>query len=127
MFNNIRVPQTMAALEGILAELGNQPTVALVSLATADGVAIDTAASAGKMAAAAGFLATAAHQAFAMLSLGASHEIVIYGTDDSFWVSRLFPANGSWLILSVWFDAPTSYKRLLAQSVRAIQQMMEHE
>jgi predicted regulator of Ras-like GTPase activity (Roadblock/LC7/MglB family) len=127
MFNNIRIPQTMAGLEEILAELANQPTVALVSLATADGVAIDTAASAGKMAAAAGFLATAAHQAFAMLGLGESNEVVIYDTDGRFWVSRIFPANGSRLILSVWFDAPTSYKRLLAHSVRAIQQMMEQE
>ena len=117
----------MATLEDILAELANQPAVALVNLATADGVPINTADNSGRISAAAGFLVTAAQQAFAMLSLGETAEVVIYGQNDIFLVSRIFPTNGSRLILSILFDAPTSYKRMVAHTVRSIQQIMEQE
>jgi predicted regulator of Ras-like GTPase activity (Roadblock/LC7/MglB family) len=127
MFNNIRIPQTMATLEDILAELANQPAVVLVNLATADGVPINMADNSGRISAAAGFLVTAAQQAFAMLSLGETAEVVIYGHNDIFLVSRIFPTNGSRLILSILFDAPTSYKRMVAHTVRSIQQIMEQE
>lgn len=125
MFNNIRVPQTIAALGTILADLADQPAVASVSLATADGVAIDTAPMASRTAAAAGFLCTAAQQTFTLLGLGESTEVVIYGPSDLFLVSRLFTIRGSRLVLTVVFNQPISYKRLLAHTIRSIQQMME--
>ena len=127
MFNNIRIPQTIATLERVLGDLANQPAVLLVNLATADGVPITTSTNGGRVAAASGFLVTAAQQTFAMLSLGETSEVVIYGMQDHFIVCRTFNANGARLILTILFDAPTSYKRMIAQMVRTIQQIMEQE
>jgi len=114
------------ALAQKMAALHNRQDVDIAVLATEDGLAINTDnPAAHKLAAAAGFTLALTRQASVLLGLAESQEITMETTDGRFLVCVPFSAGFSRLVLAVVFRKKRSYKRLLQQTARALQQTLE--
>ncbi len=122
------MPDVMRQILNILARLRGKPEVETAVLATMDGLAIDAnMPGAGQTAAVAGFMVAATRQSTAMLGVNQAQALLVTLTNDSFIVLYPFTAADSQLILAVLFNQPFAYKRLLAQTMRHIQRIMENK
>jgi predicted regulator of Ras-like GTPase activity (Roadblock/LC7/MglB family) len=127
MLSNSSRPDTVEQLSGILAELNQQPMVHWAVLSSEDGLPIENPEPvASQLAAVAGFLQANTRQAWAMLGLRQEQEVVVTIESNYLIVCRSFEAAGMGLILAVVFTGAPAYKRVLAQTIRAIQQAMGH-
>ena len=111
----------------ILNQLEQHEDVERVVLSTGDGLGMTTdAPDTERIAAVAGLMAAAVQQARIMLKLQECWEIILRLEDDAFLLFHPFLAGDSRLILTVQFKQQVAYKRLLSQTVQAIQQAMEN-
>ena len=125
MLSSTTMPETIEQLMGVLEELNQHPLVHCAVLSSEDGLPIENPDSvASQLAAVAGFLQANTRQAWAMLGLKQGQEVVISIESNYLIVCRSFEAAGMGLILAVVFTGSVAYKRLLAQTIRAIQQAM---
>jgi predicted regulator of Ras-like GTPase activity (Roadblock/LC7/MglB family) len=120
------VSDTTKRLSAILASLQKQPDIQTAVLCTADGLTVNgQAANMSHIAAVGGFLLSAAQQASTILGRKNCQEVTVHLADDAFLICWPFIAGETELILTVLFKQRSAYKRLLAQTVRAIQQAVE--
>lgn len=110
----------------IMAELPLRNGVEAAVLSTEDGLSIQRISSQGtRLAAVAGFMKTAAQQAFTMMGLDKAEELIIRGGEQHVLISSSFYASRSKLILTIVFDGALFYEDIVAETVAAIQQAME--
>ena len=111
----------------ILSQLEQHEDVARVVLSTGDGLGMTAdAPDIERVAAVAGLMAAAVQQARIMLKLQECWEIILQLEGGVFLLFHPFLAGDSRLILTVQFKRQVAYKRLLLQTVQAIQQTMEN-
>ena len=119
--------QTADKLADIMHGLQQITEVDLALLATDDGIPLQRLAEQhNKAGAVAGFILAAARQGFAMLDLRTTQEIVIRNDQQQLFVSRIFPVNESWLVLTILFKREVPYKRLLNKTIHAIVTTVEN-
>ena len=120
------VSGTAERLTAILTELQQQPEVKTVVLCTADGLTVNgQTTNMGHISAVGGFLLSAAHLSSSILGHKHCQEVTVQLADNALLVCWPFMAAKTELILTVLFEGKPSYKRLLAQIVREIQQALE--
>ena len=111
----------------ILSQLEQHEDVARVVLSTGDGLGMTAdAPDIERVAAVAGLMAAAVQQVRIMLKLQECWEIILQLESGAFLLFHPFLAGDSRLILTVQFKRQVAYKRLLLQTVQAIQQTMEN-
>ena len=120
------ISETAQRLSAVLEELQGEAGVHTAVLCTADGLPVNgQAANMTHIAAVAGFLLSAAYQSSALLGRKGCQEVTVHLADDTLLICWPFIAGETDLILIVLFKQKLAYKRLLAQTIRAIQQTVE--
>ena len=123
-----KTPEIVRQISLILNELDQRDDVASVVLSTVDGLGMTTDnPNTERIAAVAGLITEAVQQVRTILSLQEECWEIVLRLEDG--VSLLFYpffAGDSRLILIVQFKQEIAYKRLLSQTVQAIQQIMEN-
>jgi predicted regulator of Ras-like GTPase activity (Roadblock/LC7/MglB family) len=127
MFLDREVSVTAQRLKSVLDDLNRQPAVQHSILATEDGLPVGPFKNGNSLAAVAGFLAAAARQSGAMLSMTEIEEIVIVLAGGRLLICRRFPAGNTQLLLAVIFSEERTYRRLIDQTIRSIQQAVEKD
>jgi len=117
---------TAENLKQIIHQLQKRSEIEMAILSTEDGIPVQYIHEHdSKTAAVAGFILAATRQGFAMLNLNTSQEVVIRNSNGQLFVSRIFQAGESRLILTVLFGQEISYKRLLTQAINKITTAVE--
>lgn len=126
MITDELVSDTARHLSAVLASLQRQPEVQTAVLCTADGLTVNTqATNMSHIAAVGGFLLSAAQQSSAILERKNCQEVIVHLADGACLICWPFTAGETQLILTVLFKQKSAYRRLLAQTVRAIQQAVK--
>jgi predicted regulator of Ras-like GTPase activity (Roadblock/LC7/MglB family) len=120
------ISETTQRLSAVLTQLQAHPEIQTAVLCTSDGLTVNGQVSnMSYIAATAGFLLSAAHQSSVLLGSKGCQEVTVHLADDTFLVCWPFIAGDTELILTVLFKQKLAYKRLLTQTIRAIQQAVE--
>jgi predicted regulator of Ras-like GTPase activity (Roadblock/LC7/MglB family) len=126
MLINEAVSNVAQALAHIIDSLQDLPEVETAVLSTVDGLAVNgSTPPASQIAAVASFMMSAANQSSVILGRQGSYEITIEMVNETTLVCWPFEAGDAQLILTVIFKQKMAYKRLLAQTIRTIQQAVE--
>ena len=128
MITSSVMSDTALRITAVLADLQQEVGVETAVLCTSDGLPVnDQSANITHLAAVAGFLLSAAHQSSALLGLGRKgcQEVTVHLANDTFLICWPFIAGKTELILIVLFKQKSVYKRLLAQTIRSLQQAVE--
>ena len=123
-----KTPEIVRQISLILNELNQRDDVASVVLSTVDGLGMTTDdPNTERIAAVAGLMTEAVRQVRTILNLQKEcWEIILRLEDGASLLFYPFFAGGSRLILTVQFKQEIAYRRLLSQTVQAIQQIMEN-
>ena len=120
------VSEAAQRLAAVLVKLQKESEVETAVLCTSDGLPVNgQATNISHMAAVAGFLLSAAQQSTALLGRRGCQEVTVNLADETFLVCWPFIAGKTDLILIVLFKQKSAYKRLLAQTIRSVQQAVE--
>lgn len=120
-----RKSQVARQLAELLAELNQRHFINYAVLSSEDGLAIeDGSPTATQLAAVAGFMLVAARQSGAILGFQNGRDVSVQLDPENLLVCRHFAANQSGLILAVIVQAGSPYKRLLGNTIRAVQSLV---
>lgn len=123
---NAYISETTQHLTEILTALQTQPGIEQAMLCTTDGLIVNgLPAKTASFSAVSGFIISAAKLSSNLLGLNNCEEVTLEFADGDFLVCRLFGVGDLELILSIRFNQKIAYKRMLGQTIQAVQGELE--
>ncbi|MCA9959619.1 MAG: roadblock/LC7 domain-containing protein [Anaerolineales bacterium] len=125
MITESLVSKSSQKLQAVLDDLQHQPYVETAVLGTTDGLPVSPQVpEVSHLAAVAGFLLAAAKQSSSMLGRRGCEEVVIQLSAEAILICHPFMSGEMELILTILLQRNTAYKRLAAQTIHAIEEVL---